>query len=83
MAFRKKTAFVCEGCGTTAERDICGLQPDGWIGYGASATGLKTTAVWCQSCASNGTMDRFSVTTYRRAVAIARSRGLLTQLVGR
>lgn len=70
---------VCEGCAAT-ERGK--RQPDGWCGYGMSARKDHTVAVWCAECVANGIMERFSATTYRRAVAVAKSRGLLAQIIG-
>lgn len=70
---------VCEGCGTTEHTK---RQPDGWVGYGMSARRAQMTATWCAECVAKGLMDKFSVTTYRRAVEVARSRGLLAQIVG-
>lgn len=74
----KKHPFVCEGC-ATVER--AAIQPDGWTGYGMSGIAPNTTAVWCATCRAAGLMDRYSVTTYRRARSVAKSRGLLNKLV--
>ena len=71
--------FVCEGCAATARDPVF---PVGWTGYGMTARKPNATADWCATCRANGTMDKFSVTTHRRAVAIAKSRGLLEKLKG-
>lgn len=73
-------AFVCEGCGM---RDRDPLLPTGWRGYGMSARKPNQLAHWCSTCVVNGTMETFSVTTYRRAVAVAKSRGVLQKLKAR
>lgn len=76
---RKKT-FVCEGCADVAHDAI---QPDGWTGYGMSGIGPNTTAVWCAQCRARGIMDRYAVTTYRRARSVAKSRKILPLLLER
>lgn len=74
MAKRMKT-FICEGC-LTRERD-----PLGWSGYGTSARFKSVTvAYWCPRCKADGTMKTHAARTYGRAVAAAKSRGVLNQL---
>lgn len=74
----RRQRFVCEGC---AAVDHDRLLPTGWTGYGMSAIEPNTTANWCATCRAKGVMDAVSVTTYRRARSVAKSRGLLQQLL--
>ncbi len=53
---------TCEGCYEITET-ATKHQPEGWIGFGASRFPQQHIAVWCPSCAANGTMEREAQTT--------------------
>lgn len=74
----RKIKHVCEGCAVVEQGH---LQPDGWTGYGMSAIQPQTVALWCAECRAKGVMDAVSVTTYRLARSVAKSRGILQQLL--
>lgn len=82
----KTMTFICEGCGAKAVDKIGPdgprhpLLPDGWAGFGMSARRPDALAHWCATCHANGTMKTHAATTHRRAVAVARRRGLLETL---